>query len=270
MWVCDFVARLERFITLALALVTKDVQTTTSAFVQATRSLQDELSPLSLSTPNKDANEATSAKDTFKPYEQCILQIAQKCTEIGSELETKLQSMDLSGKRGRMRSLRQAGKNIWNKRSIEQTAKELDKYRRELQTQAALYFEKRRAHDAKEMLGQQKLTEVSMNEALARMESKMEKIEQNQPTVEHRILNSLAFEGISMRLDTVATAHISTFRWVFEELSTPAHGKVDFTRWLESESGMFWICGKAGSGKSMLVKHICGSERTTTALGDWS
>ena len=81
----------------------KDIQTTTNAFVQATRSLQDDLSPFSLSIPNEVANEGTASEDAFEPYEKCILDIAQKCTEIGSELEKKLQSMELSGRKGRMR-----------------------------------------------------------------------------------------------------------------------------------------------------------------------
>lgn len=27
-------------------------------------------------------------------------------------------------------------------------------------------------------------------------------------------------------------------------------------QWLESGSGVYWVCGKAGSGKSTLMKHI--------------
>ncbi|KAJ9604910.1 hypothetical protein H2200_010299 [Cladophialophora chaetospira] len=228
----------------------KDVQTTTSAFVQATRSLQDELSPFHSSTSHEAGDQNSPPDDAFKAHEKCILDLAQKCTEIGSELESKLQSMELSGRRGRIRSMRQAGKNIWNNRKIEAIAETLDKYRCEMQTQAMFYVEQRRLYDAEKMLGQQKLIDAGMKAALARMESRLGNIEQNQPTVEQ--------------------PHESTFSWVFNEFSTPFGGRVDFTRWLARESGIFWISGKAGSGKSTLVKHICTSERTTTELGKWS
>src|ERR1700709_1286033 len=59
----------------------KDVQTTTRAFVQATRSLQDELSLVSSSTPKEAARGGPPSEPPFEPYQECILDIAHKCTE---------------------------------------------------------------------------------------------------------------------------------------------------------------------------------------------
>ena len=44
-----------------------------------------------------------------------------------------------------------------------------------------------------------------------------------------------------------------------------------FTDWLKGGEKIYWICGKAGSGKSTLMNFICGqSERTELLLGEWS
>jgi len=43
----------------------------------------------------------------------------------------------------------------------------------------------------------------------------------------------------------------------------------EFTRWLGSESKMFWISGKPGSGKSTLMKFIATSSETKEHLATW-
>jgi hypothetical protein len=63
-------------------------------------------------------------------------------------------------------------------------------------------------------------------------------------------LASLAFVR-AKQLDRSAD---DTFKWVWSNES--------FKRWLQTNSGPFWIQGKAGSGKSTLMKYIFGKERT--------
>lgn len=43
----------------------------------------------------------------------------------------------------------------------------------------------------------------------------------------------------------------------------------DFHEWLLSESDIYWISGKAGSGKSTLVKFLATNDRTRAALSQW-
>lgn len=54
---------------------------------------------------------------------------------------------------------------------------------------------------------------------------------------------------------SIVDSHKSTFDWVF---SGKASG---FVEWLESNDGLFWINGKAGSGKSTLMKFIAEDPR---------
>lgn len=43
-----------------------------------------------------------------------------------------------------------------------------------------------------------------------------------------------------------------------------------FEKWLRSDTGVFHISGKAGSGKSTLMKHILSTERTHELLREWA
>ncbi|KAI4909648.1 hypothetical protein J4E90_008347 [Alternaria incomplexa] len=43
----------------------------------------------------------------------------------------------------------------------------------------------------------------------------------------------------------------------------------DFAEWLRSGHSLYWISGKAGSGKSTLMKYICSNPITTDLLDSW-
>lgn len=46
--------------------------------------------------------------------------------------------------------------------------------------------------------------------------------------------------------------------------------KTGFSTWLQSGSGIYWICGKAGSGKSTLMKYLTKNDRTRHLLSTWA
>ncbi|KAI9767609.1 MAG: hypothetical protein M1839_004466 [Geoglossum umbratile] len=58
-------------------------------------------------------------------------------------------------------------------------------------------------------------------------------------------------------------------RWE-EELERRARTRVSFLKWLGAGGGVFHISGKAGSGKSTLMKFLCGHERTEKELKAWA
>jgi hypothetical protein len=76
--------------------------------------------------------------------------------------------------------------------------------------------------------------------------------------VEASILESLCFSTISNRYEEVAEAHQSTFKWLFRDCISD--GDVQrwdsFSDWLRSGDAIYWINGKAGSGKSTLMRYI--------------
>jgi len=94
-----------------------------------------------------------------------------------------------------------------------------------------------------------------------------------------RFLQSLAFDGMHRRYETVDDAHFKTLRWIFDEPlgSATFHESEEKTsakrlllKWLSSGSGIFHICGKLGSGKSTLMKYLCDHAKTKSLLKQWA
>jgi hypothetical protein len=87
---------------------------------------------------------------------------------------------------------------------------------------------------------------------------------------EDRILRSLRIESMSERYSQIIEAHAATFEWIFKNPATEDPLWGDFTQWLQSGEGIYWINGKAGSGKSTLMRYIYDHQRTKTLLRMWS
>jgi hypothetical protein len=83
----------------------------------------------------------------------------------------------------------------------------------------------------------------------------------------------LRFPSIDDRRADITNAHRDTFRWVLspatstEDCRTPGS---DFVEWLRSGSGVYWIQGKMGCGKSTLMKYVTEQELTKTHLREWA
>lgn len=88
------------------------------------------------------------------------------------------------------------------------------------------------------------------------------------------VLESLRFQTITERYEAVAEAHKKTFEWVFEPMVDEEDPNAvqwdDFVDWLREGQGIYWINGKAASGKSTLMKFIYDNPRTKEILGQWA
>jgi hypothetical protein len=78
------------------------------------------------------------------------------------------------------------------------------------------------------------------------------------------ILKSLAFREMPMRHMEINPTFGQTYTWIFKEQAT------GFAAWLKHRNGIFWISGKAGSGKSTLMKFLASHRRTQDLLQSWS
>lgn len=83
-----------------------------------------------------------------------------------------------------------------------------------------------------------------------------------------KIQDSLYFREAGDRRIEVKEAHIQTFNWIFAEQSNSSPN--DFRTWLRNGNGCFWLNGKAGSGKSTLMKFIWQDERLVQLLNIWA
>ncbi|KAH7019739.1 prion-inhibition and propagation-domain-containing protein [Ilyonectria destructans] len=78
-----------------------------------------------------------------------------------------------------------------------------------------------------------------------------------------KLLERIWFRTMDDRLEAVAPAHRGTFSWAL-------HPPSDLSPWLTSGSGIFWLSGKAGSGKSTLMKYLYGYKDTRSQLSNWA
>lgn len=86
----------------------------------------------------------------------------------------------------------------------------------------------------------------------------------------HQFLRSLYFERLTSRHDNIEPAHAKTFDWIFKNSQEAAESPTGFVEWLRSKHGSYWIRGKAGSGKSTLMKYIWHHPSTIHHLQHWA
>ncbi|WYZ45923.1 hypothetical protein EsH8_IX_000148 [Colletotrichum jinshuiense] len=84
-----------------------------------------------------------------------------------------------------------------------------------------------------------------------------------------RILRRLWFRTIDDRERAVASAHGTTLKWALEPPGIDFPWD-DLSHWLRFESGIYWVSGKAGSGKSTLMKYLYHSLHTRSLLQQWA
>ncbi|KAM0306896.1 hypothetical protein ACHAPM_001474 [Fusarium culmorum] len=78
--------------------------------------------------------------------------------------------------------------------------------------------------------------------------------------IQRRILLRLSFARQDDRKDNIKNAHHKTLNWALTRLSP----------WLLEGSGIYWIFGKAGSGKSTLMKYLAYHKDTELVLDQWA
>ncbi len=100
---------------------------------------------------------------------------------------------------------------------------------------------------------------------------------------EHQqLIDSLQYETQNERRNQIVDSYGETFGWIFgprpghpseengfTEGSIRAQSSESFLRWLRSDGpSLYWISGKAGSGKSTFMKFLANDQRTKAALGN--
>ena len=84
------------------------------------------------------------------------------------------------------------------------------------------------------------------------------------------ILDALHFRVINSRRTAVPQAHKNTFQWIYRDPESCDKPWDNFSGWLRSGRGCYWINGKTGSGKSTLMKFLHEDRRTNQALQEWA
>ena len=71
-----------------------------------------------------------------------------------------------------------------------------------------------------------------------------------------KLLDSLKFDTMHSRQESISEAYPETYDWIFSG-DEHAQQSSNFAAWLETGNDLFWICGKAGSGKSTVSLLFC-------------
>lgn len=121
---------------------------------------------------------------------------------------------------------------------------------------------------------------------LRTLEEKIEKMEEHrtrsstspilttQLTTEKSIIDFIKtrpdFSRRMDRYDGVKEAQKETFQWIFEDHQHDPKEWDSFSEWMCSNSNLYWISGKAGSGKSTLVKFLVQHPQFRKSLETWA
>jgi hypothetical protein len=88
--------------------------------------------------------------------------------------------------------------------------------------------------------------------------------------VQGGILRSLSYPEMTHCYEDLIEAHPRTFGWAFYGPTGEQLPWSNLSDWLTTPDGVYWISGKAGSGKSTFMKHIFDSKRTKDCLRSWA
>lgn len=88
------------------------------------------------------------------------------------------------------------------------------------------------------------------------------------PNLAEWLQNVLAFHEEHDRYFEIRPAHAKTFSWILKKVVPPPQDH--FCNWLENEYGLYWFNGKAGSGKSTLMKYVAQHHRLEPLLRRWA
>ncbi|RKK74412.1 hypothetical protein BFJ69_g8518 [Fusarium oxysporum] len=83
------------------------------------------------------------------------------------------------------------------------------------------------------------------------------------------IFRSLWFRSYDDRRINIKDPHYQTLQWALDPPSDYIQWD-DLNTWLQSASGLYWVSGKAGSGKSTVMKYLDQHDQTHALIRTWA
>ncbi|KAF2237239.1 hypothetical protein EV356DRAFT_496816 [Viridothelium virens] len=202
-----------------------------------------------------------SGKDHF--LEKSVQEKAIQCHEECKRLLEMLESLRANNARQKIVA---ALKSIRKQPKIEACRKRL----KELQAQLSLVLlalvqsdQRQEFSSLRDCIEEQHEQNASeLQQATKTVTTQMRELLQRNDNVVAKIIRSLEFPTMYQRRHDLVDAASETFNWPFSE--SP------IADWLQKGTGIFWVRGKAGSGKSTLMKHIVQDRRTYEHLKIWA
>ncbi|MCJ1250573.1 hypothetical protein MMC30_007801 [Trapelia coarctata] len=242
--------------------------------------------------------------------ELALWDLSSSCQKLAERILSTLEDLVARNPRTRWNSVRQAFRSMLKEKEIRALEKSLDSYRSQLTVRLLAVLRNQQStivtalqslskqhlymdiksynnleilkqgltESIKEYLSEAKVEQSCMTSKISDIPDQISKLVNRggELAAEQSILNSLRFREMKSRYVLIADSYTNTFDWIFESL----YGMVDktasqedhtaFRVWLERGDGIYWISGKAGCGKSTLMKYLCTHRLTKQALRAWA
>ncbi|KAL8791994.1 MAG: hypothetical protein Q9195_005412 [Heterodermia aff. obscurata] len=231
-----------------------------------------------------------------KPHDKELFEIAKDCFTIATELTTKLQALRIHDPRRKRDRIKMGYKALREKSNVQELEGRLNSHRKALDTHILLGLRQQldlvpdlspAVQDLSQRV-QTMITELShgttaFNELAKAIRNEHAETRDHitkhflhyQNTQDHRqyrkrLLDSLWFNELWSREERIADAHRETFEWIFDSTGKGVGRWDNFVEWLECDTGIYWINGKAGSGKSTLMSFLGHDSRILESLNVWA
>ena len=113
------------------------------------------------------------------------------------------------------------------------------------------------------------LGEITLN--TGRPRSRQRELEDDEiERIQHTILLSIWFPTMNDREEIIHEAYAKTYEWIYCDPQVSQKPWDNLNESLRDDLGTYWITGKAGSGKSTLMKYIIQHRRAKSLLEKWS
>ncbi|KAF2235183.1 hypothetical protein EV356DRAFT_514550 [Viridothelium virens] len=228
-----------------------------------------------------------------------IERLASSCDEIAEDLLSVLAELRAPGKLSKWNSMADALKTVWARSKIKALRDRLDQYKAGLHSSLMISLMDKVTNLTPTLTRQlasgsqldrikgellQAIWEANasrgVSEAVAPIDlrpisSHLSQLTRHEQVshLQSQILEQLSFQDQHDREFRIASAHAQTFKWIFHQTHDQSETMPwsNFRSWLEDNNEhLYWITGKAGSGKSTLMKFIVHEHQCEELLRNWA
>lgn len=112
-------------------------------------------------------------------------------------------------------------------------------------------------------------TETTLIEALTQGNATLEPWSATSNYIVESLIKKLSFSEMLQRQESIHDNFEGTFQWIYDPPRDVDRPWDSFATWLTEGRGIYWITGKAGSGKSTLMRMLHQNKRTRDLLRIW-
>jgi hypothetical protein len=238
------------------------------------------------------ATKASSTPQLCQPFSKedaALIDLATQCNQVSNQLAVILNGLKAQGPHKKWKSIYQALRSSRHAAEIEAIQNRLDRIRDQMSSHMLLQKHDRLIEKLDHMEAESRKQDINRNREITDLQvavqqtfDRLEKEkDQNRNDIrllakivthaetmktyshEQDVLRYLRFDAMDHRRVVIKSAHETTYSWVFDKSS-------QLVEWLRSDSSLFWVSGKPGSGKSTFMKYVSQHNLLAEHLKAWS